>query len=86
MVSPYWRTVFDHASVGRIPCPEGFVRRSKTGLSDLKSGKMHRLDSPLDESARPGVAKNPDVALFSYCRPLCAPRFLVLSFVNEKHT
>jgi hypothetical protein len=40
---------------------------------------------PLDLSARPGAVL-PVAALFSYCRPLCLPRFLVLSFVNEKHT
>jgi hypothetical protein len=56
------------------------------GLSDLKSGKMHGLILPLDESAHWGRHENPDRALFSYRPHDSMPLFLVLSFVNEKHT
>jgi hypothetical protein len=41
---------------------------------------------PLDESAHWGRHETPDRALFSYRPHDSMPLFLVLSFVNEKHT
>jgi hypothetical protein len=68
--------------IGNNPRRQGKI----TGFLTRNPVKCRVWILPLDESAHWGRHETPDRALFSYRPHDSMPLFLVLSFVNEKHT